>query len=37
VTKIIAVGRNYAAHAAEHGNEVPRQPLIFLKPPSARR
>jgi 2-keto-4-pentenoate hydratase/2-oxohepta-3-ene-1,7-dioic acid hydratase in catechol pathway len=35
VTKIIAVGRNYAAHAAEHGNEVPRQPLIFLKPPSA--
>jgi 2-keto-4-pentenoate hydratase/2-oxohepta-3-ene-1,7-dioic acid hydratase in catechol pathway len=35
VTKIVAVGRNYVAHAAEHGNEVPRQPLIFLKPPSA--
>ncbi len=35
VTKIVAVGRNYAAHAAEHGNEVPSQPLIFLKPPSA--
>lgn len=35
VTKIVAVGRNYAAHAAEHGDEVPSQPLIFLKPPSA--
>jgi 2-keto-4-pentenoate hydratase/2-oxohepta-3-ene-1,7-dioic acid hydratase in catechol pathway len=34
-TKIVAVGRNYAAHAAEHGNQVPSQPLIFLKPPSA--
>lgn len=34
-SKIIAVGRNYAAHAAEHGAEVPREPLIFLKPPSA--
>jgi 2-keto-4-pentenoate hydratase/2-oxohepta-3-ene-1,7-dioic acid hydratase in catechol pathway len=34
-TKIIAVGRNYAAHAAEHGADVPAQPLIFLKPPSA--
>jgi 2-keto-4-pentenoate hydratase/2-oxohepta-3-ene-1,7-dioic acid hydratase in catechol pathway len=34
-TKIVAVGRNYAAHAAEHGDEVPSQPLIFLKPPSA--
>jgi len=34
-TKIVAVGRNYAAHAAEHGAEVPSQPLIFLKPPSA--
>ena len=34
-TKIIALGRNYAAHAAEHGAEVPSQPLIFLKPPSA--
>jgi 2-keto-4-pentenoate hydratase/2-oxohepta-3-ene-1,7-dioic acid hydratase in catechol pathway len=35
VTKIVAVGRNYAAHAAEHGNDVPSQPLIFLEPPSA--
>jgi 2-keto-4-pentenoate hydratase/2-oxohepta-3-ene-1,7-dioic acid hydratase in catechol pathway len=34
-TKIVALGRNYAAHAAEHGSEVPSQPLIFLKPPSA--
>jgi 2-keto-4-pentenoate hydratase/2-oxohepta-3-ene-1,7-dioic acid hydratase in catechol pathway len=33
--KIVCVGRNYAAHAAELGNEVPREPLIFLKPPSA--
>jgi len=34
-TKIVAVGRNYAAHAAEHGSKVPSEPLIFLKPPSA--
>ena len=34
-TKIVAVGRNYAAHAAELGNEVPAEPIIFLKPPSA--
>lgn len=33
--KIICVGRNYAAHAAERGEEVPEEPLIFLKPPSA--
>jgi 2-keto-4-pentenoate hydratase/2-oxohepta-3-ene-1,7-dioic acid hydratase in catechol pathway len=33
--KIIGVGRNYRAHAAELGNEVPTEPLIFLKPPSA--
>lgn len=33
--KIVAVGRNYAAHAAELGNEIPKEPLIFLKPPSA--
>src|SRR5690606_12281961 len=31
-SKIVGVGRNYAAHAAEHGNEVPAQPLLFLKP-----
>jgi 2-keto-4-pentenoate hydratase/2-oxohepta-3-ene-1,7-dioic acid hydratase in catechol pathway len=34
-TKIVCVGRNYAAHARELGNEVPTEPLIFLKPPSA--
>ncbi len=33
--KIVCVGRNYAAHAAERGNELPKEPLIFLKPPSA--
>jgi 2-keto-4-pentenoate hydratase/2-oxohepta-3-ene-1,7-dioic acid hydratase in catechol pathway len=31
-SKIVCVGRNYAAHAAELGNEVPKEPLIFLKP-----
>ncbi|ATE58462.1 MULTISPECIES: fumarylacetoacetate hydrolase family protein [Actinosynnema] len=30
--KIVCVGRNYADHAAELGNEVPAEPLIFLKP-----
>ncbi len=34
-TKIVCVGRNYAAHAAELGNEVPERPLLFFKPPSA--
>ncbi len=34
-TKIVCVGRNYEAHAAELGNVVPEQPLIFFKPPSA--
>lgn len=34
-SKIICVGRNYAAHAEEHGAEVPEAPLIFLKPPSS--
>ncbi len=34
-TKIVAVGRNYAAHAAEHGAEIPKEPLLFLKPPSS--
>jgi 2-keto-4-pentenoate hydratase/2-oxohepta-3-ene-1,7-dioic acid hydratase in catechol pathway len=33
-SKIVCVGRNYAAHAAEHGADVPREPLLFLKPPS---
>lgn len=30
--KIVGIGRNYAAHAAEMGNEVPENPLMFLKP-----
>jgi 2-keto-4-pentenoate hydratase/2-oxohepta-3-ene-1,7-dioic acid hydratase in catechol pathway len=34
-TKIVAVGRNYAEHAKELGNETPSEPIIFLKPPSA--
>jgi len=34
-TKLVCVGRNYGAHAEELGNEVPKQPLLFLKPPSA--
>ncbi|HOU12668.1 MAG TPA: fumarylacetoacetate hydrolase family protein [Anaerolineae bacterium] len=34
-TKVICVGRNYVAHAAEHGVEVPTEPLLFLKPPSS--
>jgi 2-keto-4-pentenoate hydratase/2-oxohepta-3-ene-1,7-dioic acid hydratase in catechol pathway len=34
-SKIVCVGRNYAAHAAELGNQVPKEPLVFLKPPSS--
>jgi 2-keto-4-pentenoate hydratase/2-oxohepta-3-ene-1,7-dioic acid hydratase in catechol pathway len=34
-TKIIGIGRNYRAHAAELNNEVPKQPLMFFKPPSS--
>lgn len=33
--KIVCVGRNYVEHAKELGNEVPTEPLIFLKPPSS--
>lgn len=33
--KIVAVGRNYADHAKELGNEVPQEPIIFLKAPSS--
>lgn len=33
--KIVCIGRNYTAHAAELGNEVPKDPLIFLKPSTA--
>lgn len=31
-SKVVCVGRNYADHAAEHGSEVPKEPLLFLKP-----
>ncbi|HEY1134730.1 MAG TPA: fumarylacetoacetate hydrolase family protein [Nocardioides sp.] len=31
-SKVVGIGRNYAAHAAELGNEVPSEPLMFLKP-----
>ncbi len=34
-SKIICVGRNYVEHAKELGNEVPKMPLIFFKPPSS--
>ena len=33
--QIVCVGRNYREHAKEMGNEVPAEPLLFLKPPSA--
>ncbi|HLS15252.1 MAG TPA: fumarylacetoacetate hydrolase family protein [Beutenbergiaceae bacterium] len=31
-SKVVAIGRNYAEHAAEFGHEVPTEPLVFLKP-----
>ena len=34
-SKIVCVGRNYAAHARELGNDVPAEPLLFFKPPSS--
>jgi len=34
-TKIVCVGKNFSAHAAELGSSVPSEPLIFLKPPSS--
>lgn len=34
-SKIVCVGRNYLEHARELGNELPKEPLIFLKPPSS--
>ncbi|MHB8303250.1 MAG: fumarylacetoacetate hydrolase family protein [Acidobacteriaceae bacterium] len=34
-SKIVCIGRNYRDHAAELGNDVPREPLLFLKAPSA--
>jgi 2-keto-4-pentenoate hydratase/2-oxohepta-3-ene-1,7-dioic acid hydratase in catechol pathway len=33
--KIVCVGRNYLEHAKELGNEMPKEPLLFLKPPSS--
>jgi 2-keto-4-pentenoate hydratase/2-oxohepta-3-ene-1,7-dioic acid hydratase in catechol pathway len=33
--KIVCVGRNYRDHAKELGNDVPKEPLLFLKPPSS--
>jgi 2-keto-4-pentenoate hydratase/2-oxohepta-3-ene-1,7-dioic acid hydratase in catechol pathway len=36
-SKIVCVGRNYADHAKELGNEAPSEPILFLKPPSAAR
>jgi 2-keto-4-pentenoate hydratase/2-oxohepta-3-ene-1,7-dioic acid hydratase in catechol pathway len=34
-SKILCIGRNYHAHAKELGNEVPKEPLVFFKPPSS--
>jgi 2-keto-4-pentenoate hydratase/2-oxohepta-3-ene-1,7-dioic acid hydratase in catechol pathway len=34
-SKVVAVGRNYVEHAQELGNEMPEEPLIFLKPSTA--
>jgi len=34
-TKIVGIGRNYREHSRELGNPVPKEPLLFLKPPSA--
>ncbi|NJM96388.1 MAG: fumarylacetoacetate hydrolase family protein [Phormidesmis sp. RL_2_1] len=34
-SKVIAVGRNYAQHAAEFGHELPTRPLLFMKPPTS--
>jgi 2-keto-4-pentenoate hydratase/2-oxohepta-3-ene-1,7-dioic acid hydratase in catechol pathway len=34
-SKIVCVGRNYLEHAREMGNDMPKEPLIFLKPPSS--
>ena len=34
-SKIVCIGRNYVEHARELGNDVPKEPLFFLKPPSS--
>ena len=31
-SKVVAIGKNYAAHAAEMGNDLPDEPMMFLKP-----
>ena len=35
IGKVVCVGRNYAAHAEELGNEVPKAPILFIKPASS--
>ena len=35
IGKVVCVGRNYAAHAQELGNEVPTAPILFMKPASS--
>ncbi|MBB6519955.1 fumarylacetoacetate hydrolase family protein [Pseudoteredinibacter isoporae] len=35
VGKVVCVGRNYAAHAAELNNPIPEEPILFMKPPTA--
>lgn len=35
ISKIVCVGRNYAEHANELGNEIPEKPVVFIKPASA--
>lgn len=35
VSKLVCIGRNYAAHARELNNEIPKSPVVFLKPPSS--
>jgi 2-keto-4-pentenoate hydratase/2-oxohepta-3-ene-1,7-dioic acid hydratase in catechol pathway len=35
VSKVLCIGRNYAKHAAEMKSDVPSEPMVFLKPPSA--
>lgn len=37
VGKVVCVGRNYAEHARELGNDVPAEPLLFIKPATALR
>jgi 2-keto-4-pentenoate hydratase/2-oxohepta-3-ene-1,7-dioic acid hydratase in catechol pathway len=34
-TKVVAVGKNYADHAAEMGGDVPTSPVLFMKPPTS--